>query len=273
MISRTTIKRAAVAGALSLATTLTCVSPAGAATNLKGIEPFNTDKLLMTICNGRTDWPTYWWINIQTGEVMEDGSHGIRGGAIPYPWERFEGYCTYGQSSSWTWTGAEKQVSNTLVNCSSGSQLSQNLQLNGSTTSTTTNSVTGSVGIEWNVIEKVLSVDAGASYTRSWSYAKSSGWSTTTGITVPPKRVGWMAVRPVMRTVRSNPVFHVTRYSWGAPGTHEQVDSYSWRGRGYNEITSYGAYYDAVGNVLNPDGTPNGQYVARDRAVKSTDRC
>ncbi|MER6564486.1 hypothetical protein ABT300_43635 [Streptomyces sp. NPDC001027] len=76
-MSRTMIKRAAAAVALSLASVLTSVSPADAATNLRGIEPFNTDKLLMTICNGRTDWPTYWWINVQTGEVMEDGVHGI----------------------------------------------------------------------------------------------------------------------------------------------------------------------------------------------------
>lgn len=272
-MSRSIIKRSVIAGALSLASVLACVSPASAATDLRGKEPFNTDKLLMTICNGRTDWPTYWWINIETGEVMEDGLRGYPGDSIPHPWERFQGYCTYPKSSSWTWTGAEKQVSNTLVNCSSGSQLRQDLQLNGSTTSTTTHSVTGSVGIEWSIIEKVLSVEAGASYTRSWSYAKSSGWSTTTSITVPPKRVGWMAVRPVMRTVRSNPVFHVTRYTWGAPGSRKPVNSNSWRGRGYTDITSRGAYYDAIGNVLNADGTPNGQYVARDRAVKSSDRC
>ncbi|MBZ3900198.1 hypothetical protein [Streptomyces griseiscabiei] len=60
------------------------------------------------------------------------------------------------------------------------------------------------MGIEWTVIEKVLSVEAGAGYAHSWSYAKFSGWSTTTRITVPPKRVGRMAMRPMLAS-RSTP--------------------------------------------------------------------
>jgi len=33
------------------------------------------------------------------------------------------------------------------------------------------------------------------------------------------------------------------------------------------EVPGPGAYCDALGDVLNRDGTPKGQYVARDRAV------
>jgi len=118
------------------------------------------------------------------------------------------------------------------VNCSYASTLSQNVQANGTTTSTTTNTVNASFGIKWTPLKDVLELQAGAAYTRSWSYAKSSGWSKTTGLSVRPRRVGWIGLRPVMRTVRSNPVFHVDQYQWGSTRVN------SWRGRGYNEINS-----------------------------------
>jgi hypothetical protein len=156
------------------------------------------------------------------------------------------------------------------VNCAYGSTLSQTVQANGSTTSTTTNSVSGSIGVEWNIIEKVLSIEAGASYQRSWSYAKQSGWSVSTTIAVSPRRTGWLVLRPEMRTVRSNPIFHVDRYSWGKSGGGQE-NTTTWRGRSYNEISSRGAYYDAKGNVLNSQGKPSGKYVAYDRAVTSSD--
>ncbi|MDX2529809.1 hypothetical protein [Streptomyces europaeiscabiei] len=70
-----------------------------------------------------------------------------------------------------------------------------------------------------------------------------------------------------MRTVRSNQVFHVKDYQWGKTKVN------SWRGRGYNEIVSYGAYYDAVGNVLDSNGQPSGQIVARDQGVNSRADC
>ncbi|MFD5401544.1 hypothetical protein [Streptomyces griseorubiginosus] len=92
----------------------------------------------------------------------------------------------------------------------------------------------------------VPELSAGAEYSYPWSYAKSPAWAMTTGLTVPPKRVGRLAMRLVMRTVRSNPVFYVF-YVF------------------YVEITSRGAYYDAVGDVLNRDGTPKEQYAAHDR--------
>ena len=268
-VNSRTIKRTAVVGMLSLASVLAFVSPASAATNIRGAEPFDTDKLVMSLCNGKTG-RTYWFINVQTGQLTKDTTNGTPTNNLPYPIERFEGRCSYPKSSSWTWTGAEKRVSNVLVNCASGTQLSQNIQSNGTTTSTTTNSVTASFGIEWSIIPSVLSIEAGGSYTRSWSYAKAKGWSTTTGINVSPRRVGWMSLRPEMRTVRSNPVFHIESYSWGKPGGG-QVNTTTWRGRNYRDIKSQGAYYDAIGNVLRSDNTPSGQYVARDRAVTSSD--
>ncbi|MFJ9241124.1 hypothetical protein [Streptomyces sp. NPDC101776] len=82
--------------------------------------------------------------------------------------------------------------------------------------------------------------------------------------------MSWISFLPTMRTVRSNPVFHVSRYSWGALGGG-QINSAPWRGRGYSDINSYGAYYDASANTVHSDGTPVGTYVIRDRAATSSD--
>ncbi|WP_329223470.1 hypothetical protein OG352_39005 [Streptomyces sp. NBC_01485] len=260
-----------MAGAVSLASVLGLVSPAHAATNLRGQEPFNTDKLIMSLCTGSTA-RSWWFINVDTGQLTRDTLRGNYQALLPHPKERFQGWCSYPQASSWTWTGNETKVSDTLVNCSWGSQLSQAMQTNGTTTSTTTNSVGGQFGVEWNVIKDVLGLQAAATYSHTWSYADAKGWSTTTTLTVPQRRAGWMTLRPEMRTVRSNPVFHVEKYTYGTTngGTWSVK---TWRDRGYADIKSQGAFYDAKANVVDSSGKPRGQYVARDRAVNSSDRC
>ncbi|MGI5460874.1 hypothetical protein ACQEWB_48475 [Streptomyces sp. CA-249302] len=254
-----------------MASILTFVAPANAATDLRGKESFNTDKLLMSICNGSTD-KQFFFINVDNGEVTRDMTNGATAVSLPHPVERFQGWCRYPQASSWTWTGTEQQVGNSLKNCGSDTSLRQDIQMNGSTTSTTTRSVEGSLGITWTAIEKVLAFDAGGSYSQSWSYSKTSGWATTISLSAAPKTVAWMALAPTMRTVRSNPVFVVDRYSWGRNGGG-QINVSTWRDHGYKEIKSYGAYYDAVGNVTDGNGKPTGTYVARDRPVNSGDRC
>ncbi|MFI2431448.1 hypothetical protein [Streptomyces sp. NPDC018693] len=268
MTTRSTMKRAGVATVLSFAAVMVSVTPASAATNIRGQEPFNTDKLLMTLCNGTTRSQEKL-INVDTGEVRNlNNWNDIRG-----RWERVKGWCSYPKSSSWTWTGGETRVSDTIVNCSSGSTIQQGITSSGSTTSTTTHSVSGSVGVSWTAIKDVLTFQAGAEYSHSWSYAKTQGWSKTSNLTVPPRRVGWMVQRPEMRTVRSNPVFHVEAYTWNTLPFANWTTVDSWRGRGYRDIKSHGAYYDAKANVTDSNGVPKGQVVARDRAVNSGDRC
>lgn len=267
MTTPSTITRVGIATVLSFAAVMVSVTPASAATDIRGQEPFNTDKVLMNLCNGDTG-EQWHLLNIKTGEVrVQTSVHEIRG-----DWEAVRGWCSYPKSSSWTWTGGETRVSDTIVNCSSGSTLRQDITSSGSTTSTTTNSVTVSLGIDWKVLKDVLSIQAGAEYSRSWSYAKTQGWSKTSSLTVPPRRVGWMVQRPELRTVRSNPVFHVTSYLWNVGGL-ENKGSDTWRARGPRDITSRGAYYDATANVTDSAGKPIGQIVARDRAVNSSDRC
>ncbi|WP_430379864.1 hypothetical protein [Streptomyces sp. B1-3] len=267
MTTRSTIKRAGIATVLSFAAVMVPVTPASAADNIRGQEPFNTDTVLLNLCNGPTG-EQLKLINVKTGEVRVGTSlQDIRG-----DWEQVRGWCSYPEYASWTWTGDETRVSDTIVNCSRGSTLRQDITSSGSTTSTTTNSVTVSLGVNWSVLKDVLSVQAGAEYSHSWSYAKEQGWSKTSSLTVSPRRVGWMVQRPEMRKVRSRPIFHVTSYTWNEGGfRNRSVDT--WRGRGPRDIYSQGAYYDATANVTDSAGQPIGQIVARDRAVKSGDRC
>ncbi|WP_093775636.1 hypothetical protein [Streptomyces sp. yr375] len=261
-----------MAGAVSLASVLGLVSPASAATDLKGKDPFNTDKLLMSICTGSTA-RSYWFINVNTGMVAKDVARGFQSNpSMPHPTERFQGWCSYPQASSWTWTGSETKTSDTLINCSTGSQLAQAVQSTGTTTSTTVNSVGGSFGVDWSILPEVLSTQATFTYEHQWSYAKAKGWSKTTTLTVPARRVGWVTLRPLMRTVRVNPIFHVEKYTYGTTNGGTWTVN-SWRGRGYKDIKSYGAFYDAKANVTDSNGNPLGQSIVRDRAVNSSDRC
>ncbi|WP_156727602.1 hypothetical protein [Streptomyces apocyni] len=254
---------------LSFAAVMVSGTSASAATNIRGAEPFNTDRLLMTLCNGNTGTQDKL-INIDTGEVRNHNNwNDIRG-----KWERVRGHCSYPKASSWTWTGPERTVSDEeLVNCGTRSTLRQDITSSGSTTSTTSHSVSGSVGVNWTAIKDVLSFQAGAEYSHSWSYAKTRGWAKTSSLSVPPRAVGWMAQRPKMRTVRSNPVFHVESYTWNTLPFAKWTTVNSWRGRGYRDIKSHGAYYDAKANVTDSSGAPTGQIVARDRAVNSSDDC
>ncbi|WP_086749000.1 hypothetical protein [Streptomyces scabiei] len=270
----TTIKRTALVGTLSLASVLAFVQPASAATNIRGQEPWNTDKLLMSICTGSKK-TTYWKINIKTGEVQKDptgallaSGKGVRTN-LPAPWEVFEGNCSYPKSSSWTWNGPFRRVSNTVTNCSKQTTLRHELTSSGSTTSTTSHSVSGSFGIEWSILKDVLAVEAGGSYTHTWSYAKTKGWSETTGIAVEYGRTAWWGKSDIMRTVRSNPVFHVKKYAWGDSNNgYKPHYATTWRGRSYRDIKSQGAYYDAKANVLNSQGMPAGEIKADGKAAK-----
>jgi hypothetical protein len=70
MTSRSAIKQVGIAAALGLASVLTCVSPASAATDIMKAEPFNANKLMLSICNGRTT-TSHWRLNVQTGELVK----------------------------------------------------------------------------------------------------------------------------------------------------------------------------------------------------------
>jgi hypothetical protein len=72
MTSRSAIKQVGIAAALGLASVLTCVSPASAATDIMKAEPFNANKLMLSICNGRTT-TSYWCHRSRRRELL--GQH------------------------------------------------------------------------------------------------------------------------------------------------------------------------------------------------------
>ena len=83
---------------------------------------------------------------------------------------------------------------------------------------------------------------------------------------MPPGRQGWISARPLKRTVRVNPVFHVTFYTWSDGQAEFGPTVYNWRGRGYDHIWSHGFYADGSADVVNADGTPAMDFVTRDKS-------
>ncbi|MFE2427481.1 hypothetical protein ACFXJ5_12115 [Streptomyces sp. NPDC059373] len=271
------LKKAAMV-AIGLAAGLTSVvalaAPASADTNIRGTESWNTDTLLMSLCTGNTGVHS-WFFDTRTGAVRPDKIRADWQTHVVAPaWEeQFTGYCSYPQASSWTWTGPQTQISNLVMNCGYRVTQSESITKSVTKTSTTSNSVGGSVGVEWSIIPDVLSVEAAFNYEHTWSYSKAGTWTQSDSLNVPPRTKAQLNFAPLMRTVRSNPVFHVTRYMWetGGDNSGHWWDTNTWRGRGYKDITSYGAYYDAKANVINPDGSPVGATIALDHPASKSD--
>ncbi|MEU2773108.1 hypothetical protein ABZ646_09275 [Streptomyces sp. NPDC007162] len=123
------------------------------------------------------------------------------------------------------------------MNCSYASTLSQNVQANETTTSTTTNSVNASFGIKWTPLTDVLELQV--------------------------RRRLHAQLREVVGLVQD----HRTLGS-PAPGGMDRAPPRDAYGAQQPRVLR-----NAIGKVLNNDGTPSGQYVADDRRVNSSDAC
>ncbi|WP_329318670.1 hypothetical protein [Streptomyces sp. NBC_01262] len=263
----------AIGLAAGLVSVVALAAPASAETNIRGTESWNTDKLLMTLCTGNTGVHN-WFIDVRNGSIVRNNIDADQARLkTPAYVEQFTGWCSYPKSSSWTWAGPQTQISNQVMNCGYRVTQSESITKSITKTSTTTNSVGGSAGVEWNILKDVLSVQATASYEHTWSWSKASTWTQSDSLSVPPRTKAQLNFAPLMRTVRSNPIFHVTTYMWEIGGDYSGnwwVPN-TWRGRGYKDITSYGAYYDAKANVINSDGSPVGTTIAIDHAASKAD--
>ncbi|MFL5998711.1 MAG: hypothetical protein ACJ736_31215 [Streptomyces sp.] len=87
-------------------------------------EPFNPNKLMLSICNGRTT-TSYWRLNVQTGELVKltparwSLLFNVGSTTLKQPWEAFQATApTPSRPAGPGTTGPEKQISDTLVNCS-----------------------------------------------------------------------------------------------------------------------------------------------------------
>ncbi|MFG3022431.1 hypothetical protein ACGFZQ_28420 [Streptomyces sp. NPDC048254] len=217
-------KKAAMV-AIGLAASLTSVvalaAPASADTDIRGTESWDTNRLLMSLCTGNTGVHS-WFFDTRTGAIRPDNIRADWQTRVSAPaWEeQFSGYCSYPQASSWTWAGPQTQISNLVMNCGYRVTQSEAITKSITKTSTTTNSVGGSISVEWGILKDVLSVEATASYQHTWSYSKATTWTQTDTLNVPPRTKAQLNFAPLMRTVRSNPVFHVGCGSSARPSPH-----------------------------------------------------
>jgi hypothetical protein len=284
----------AVTGGVATATTANANPPSGV--NIRGQEEFDTDTFMDRICGDMSTEDKGFFYNTHTGEIRDpDGyeepifslvpgemkafnpSIAPRGYhyALNPPWEFFMGNCEYPQSDTWTWHDKERPITeDTLHNCSS-ENASYSLRESYATSKTFTKTVGGRVSFDL-LAEKLFApgvgaiTGVGADFSFSWAVSKTHSLDRIVNITVPPGKVGWISARPLKRTVRVNPVFHVTYYEWG-DGQSEfgfGTKVHNWRGRGYDRIWSYGFYVDGTADVVHTDGLPAMEFVPRDKTAK-----
>ncbi|KOU74838.1 hypothetical protein ADK57_06870 [Streptomyces sp. MMG1533] len=253
--------------------------------NIRGKEPFNTDVLMSKLCGDMTGADKSFVFNIHTGQVVDSDKaygkapyyHLAAGPArsvhsdLPYGehwaltngWEVVVGNCEFPASSSWTWLGKERRISNdSVTNCGHGTA---SLGVNESYATTRGASVSVGLNAKFGYKSGDLAAEVGASVSYSWSWSKTHTLGRQVTISVPRGYQGWIDARPHMRTVRINPVFHVQYYNWSDGQSEVGTVVHSWRGRGYDRIWSFGYYVDAYADIVNSDGTPAMDYVARDK--------
>ena len=284
-----------VAAAVVLATAgVVATAPQGSAnppdrTNIRGQESFNTDAFMDTICDDMSTGDKGFVFNIKTGEVVDSDSayekepyyHLVPGGSdkastsAPYnfhwaltpDWELFAGNCEFPEASSWTWYDSERKISDdTVTNCGSGTAT---LGVNESYA--TTRTYTKTIGANTKVSAKLGAIftgEIGGGFSYSWAISNTHTLGRQVNVSVPPGRQGYINARPLKRTVRVNPVFHVVNYIWSDGQSETGTLVHNWRGRGYDRITSHGYYLDGKADVLNSDGTPAMDFVTRDKPGK-----
>ncbi|THJ64599.1 hypothetical protein [Candidatus Frankia alpina] len=253
--------------------------------NIRGQEWFNTDVFMDRICSDMGTEDRGFLFNIHSGEVVnpEDaypkepyyhlapgesrtanyfGPSGYHYALNP-GWELFEGHCEFPETSSWVWFDSERRISeDTITNCTAGSS-TLTINESYSTTRTYTKTVSGNVKI--GIKGEVFNGDIGGGFSYSWAISDTHQLGLAVGITVGPGRQGWMDARPLKRIVRVNPVFEVDYYNWSDGQNEFGWTAHSWRSRSYNRISSWGFYLDGIADVLNSDGTPSMDFVARDK--------
>jgi hypothetical protein len=291
MTNRTKRYVTACAAIVTAAASVISTAPAASANpsygvNIRGKEPFNADTFMDKLCGDLSTGGKSFVFNIHTGQAVTSkeaygkkpyyqlvpgrsrsltspaprGSHY----ALAPGWEVVVGHCEFPQSSTWTWYDKERRISNdSVTDCTGGTAT---LAVNESYA--TSRTVTKSVGVNTKVSGKVgdqFTAEVGASFSYSWSISKTYTLGRQASVSVPRGRQGWINARPLKRTVRMNPIFHVDYYVWSDGQSEVGTVVHSWRGRGYRDIWSYGYYVDAAADVLNRDGTPAMDFVARDK--------
>ena len=258
-------KFAALAASATLAVTglLTCSGTAqaagpGGATNIRGVDPGDTDVMLDRLCSQETSLTgVYGALNVRTGEfkTQDEYLRDVVGLWRPAgDWELFRGWCAYVQASTWTTSGTTVRTSPWIAN--HGSTDDKETFVSGYSTKTfAKKSVGASIGI--SLAKSIFSGTAGGSFGYEWGWEKTASFERRSEKAVPPCTQVAVTWTPYERVVRVNPVFYVEDYEWDKGNGLKTV--HTWRDRSYRTIYSYGYYIDGRSDVLLPNGQPDGR--------------
>ncbi|MEU2539915.1 hypothetical protein [Streptomyces iakyrus] len=231
--------------------------PAGA-TNIRGVDPGDTDRMIERLCSQETSLTgVYGALNVDTGEfkTRDEYLRDVFGLWKPAgPWELFRGWCGYAEASTWSIKGDTVRTSRWIGNKGSADD-KETFVSSYSTKTFAKKSVGGSISL--SLAKSIFSGTVGGSAGYEWGWEKESRFETRSEKTVPPCRQVAVTWTPYQRVVRVNPVFHVEDYEWNKGDGDRTV--HSWRDRGYQTIYSHGYYIDGISDKLLPSGQPDGR--------------
>ncbi|MGW0842200.1 hypothetical protein ACWD26_18890 [Streptomyces sp. NPDC002787] len=248
----------AVSGVLAGTGSAQAATGPGGATNIRGVDPGDTDSMIERLCAQETSLTgVYGALNVRTGEfkTKDEYHRDVFGLWTPAgDWELFRGWCGYAQASTWSTKGAPVRTSPWIGN--RGSKDDKETFVSSYSTKTFAKKSVGAT-LSLSVAKSIFSGSAGGSFSYEWGWEKTSSFERRSEKTIPPCTQVAVTWTPYQRVVRVNPVFYVEDYSWNKGNGEKTV--HTWRDRSYRTIYSYGYYIDGVSDKLLPNGQPDGR--------------
>ncbi|GAA3833081.1 hypothetical protein ACFS5L_43360 [Streptomyces phyllanthi] len=250
----------AVTGLMATSGTAHAATGPGGATNIRGVDPGNTDLMIERLCNQKTSLTgVYGALNVDTGEfkTRDEYLRDVFGLWKPAgPWELFRGWCGYAESSTWSIKGEPVRTSRWIGNRGSADD-KETFVSSYSTKTFAKKSVGGEISL--SLAKSIFTGGVGGSAGYEWGWEKESRFETRSEKTIPPCRQVAVTWTPYQRVVRVNPIFYVEDYQWNKGGG--DVTTHTWRGRdaSWKTIYSYGYYIDGVSDKILPNGQPDGR--------------
>ncbi|WP_055532247.1 hypothetical protein, partial [Streptomyces graminilatus] len=160
-------------GVIAVPAAMAALVPAPASTpfELKGVETFDTDKLMAGLCPGPTsarpfEDVKFVFINLDNGEVTPDSTNGVgdigQTTAGSPPIARVSAHCEYPVTSVKTSVGAPTDASDLIINCGNAVEAGQQITQSLSTSSSVSHSVSVSASFDLSIVKDVFSLGGGA---------------------------------------------------------------------------------------------------------------
>ena len=163
----------AVSGLMTVAGPAQAAGPGGA-TNIRGVDPGDTDSMIERLCNQETSLTgVYGALNVDTGEfkTQDEYLRDVFGLWEPAgPWELFRGWCGYAQASTWSTKGTAVRTSPWIGN--RGSKDDKETFVSSYGTKTFAKKSVGA-SISLSAAKSIFSGTAGGSFTYEWGWEKS----------------------------------------------------------------------------------------------------